>query len=64
MYPKFSYNTHWCTSKGYVGGIWLWLILIPNATNGTYEHILRWKQSQESSKWKDEYVNSHMVIAT
>jgi hypothetical protein len=27
-------------SKGYVYGIWLWLILIPNATNGIYEPIL------------------------
>jgi hypothetical protein len=43
-------------SKGYVYDIWLWLILIPNASNGTYELILGWKLSQKLSKCKDEYV--------
>jgi hypothetical protein len=64
MYPKFNYNTPSCVSKGYVYDIWLWLILIPNAANRTYEPILGWKQSQKLSKWKDEYVNSRMVVET
>jgi len=51
-------------SKGYVNGIWLWLILTLNVINGTYEPILKCKQSQKLSKWKDEYVNNCMVIAT
>jgi hypothetical protein len=26
MYPKYSYNTPYCTSKGYVYGIWMQLM--------------------------------------
>ncbi len=51
-------------SKGYVYGIWLWLILIPNAISGKYEPIFGWKKSQKMSKWKNEYVNSRMVVIT
>jgi hypothetical protein len=63
MYLKFSYNTLKCTSKGYVYGIWLQLILNQNATNGIHEPIVEWKKSQKLSKSKDEYVNSRIIVA-
>ncbi len=58
MYPKFSYNTPYYMSKGYVYGIWLQLILI---TNALVEHMSLFLDENNFKSYPNEKMNMSIV---